>query len=115
MFQALCKRRNVRIKYERFAGALSAAAIYNVNRGEDYPIITAMDFVRDDEQQQELERKRSMRRVLNQLGMTRGDRKKLLKLRAKMIADLKARGNHDAEEMCRAVWPSLTPTEKDMG
>ncbi|MGB8990068.1 MAG: hypothetical protein WCC37_25955 [Candidatus Sulfotelmatobacter sp.] len=112
-FKGLGTRRVIAIKYQRFAGAQSAAATYNVNRGEESPIITAMDFVRDDEKQAEMERKRNMRRVLNQLGMTRGDRKKLLMLRAKMIADLKARGNRDAEEMCNEVWPSLKPTDKD--
>jgi hypothetical protein len=113
LFHALWKRRTVRLKYERFAAAQAAAATYNVNRGEDSPIITAMDFVRDDDAQQEVERKREMRRTLNQLGTIRGDRKKLLKMRSSMIASLKARGYYDAEEMCNEVWPSLKPTERD--
>ena len=50
MFSALCKRRNVKIKYERFANAQTAAAVYNVNRGKaDDPIVQPFDFVRDDE------------------------------------------------------------------
>ena len=57
MFQALCNRRNVRIKYERFANAQTAAAVYNVNRVKaDDPIISAMDFVRDEESSRKKER-----------------------------------------------------------
>jgi len=61
MFQALCIRRNVRIRYERFANALTAASIYNVNRAtEDTPIVSAFDFIReadpDREHTQEIKR-----------------------------------------------------------
>ncbi|MGA9135549.1 MAG: hypothetical protein WB384_26360, partial [Candidatus Sulfotelmatobacter sp.] len=40
MFQALCKRRNIRIKYERYANAQTAAAVYNTARTKaDDPMV----------------------------------------------------------------------------
>ncbi len=47
MFQALCKRRNIRIRYERYAHAMTASAVYNVNRANrDDRLLMPMDFVR---------------------------------------------------------------------
>jgi hypothetical protein len=58
MFLELCKRRNVRIKYDRYASAMTAAAVYNVNRGDkDDPTVSAFDFVRSAESAEKKERR----------------------------------------------------------
>ncbi len=115
MFQALCKRRNVRIKYNRYANAQTAAAVYNVNRSsEDAPIVTPMDFVRDDKDQRERNRIRELQRVIKQNigGLPSGlSREKILEIRAKQIENLKALGHADAEEIFDDCWPSLKPEE----
>ena len=49
MSNALCARRNIHFKYDRFAAGIVASAVYNVNRASaDSPMITAFDFVRDE-------------------------------------------------------------------
>ena len=46
MFFELRKRRVVYIRHIRYASAMSAAMVYNVNRPEDAEPLTAFDFVR---------------------------------------------------------------------
>jgi len=46
MFFELRKRRVVRIRHERYANAMTAAMVFNVNRGEEQEPLTAFDFVR---------------------------------------------------------------------
>jgi hypothetical protein len=109
MFQALCIRRNIRIKYDRFANAQTAAAVYNVNRGsEDAPIVTAFDFVRDvnPEREQEKRIKHLIRTVIGQLP-TGTPREKMLDIRTRTIASLLRQGREDAEELFDSCWPSL--------
>lgn len=117
MFKALCHRRNVKIKYERYANAQTAAAVYNVNRtSEDTPVVSAFDFVRSKESADEQERVREVRRVIMQAfsGLPAMDRTKVLGLRAKMIAKLKAKGQDDAEQIFDDCWPSLKPKEDEL-
>jgi sarcosine oxidase delta subunit len=110
MFQALCKRRNVQIKYDRFANAQTAAAVYNTNRSKaDDPIIQPFDFIRDAESAQKKERldaaKRHCRKVLNIPANT--SREKIMEIRGKAIKDLEAAGYSDAEQIFDSCWPHL--------
>jgi len=114
-FQALCKRRNIRIKYERYANALTTAAVYNSRRTKvDDPIVEAMDFVRDEKQALERESLRKARgyaqRAVGSLPMGT-PLEKVLEVRRKAIADLKASGRKDAEEIMNEMWPTLKPKE----
>ena len=111
MFLALWKRRNVAIKYERYANAQTAAAVYNVNRGsEDAPILHPMDWVRDDEAARKKEKrdkfKAYARKVIGGLPMTT-PMEKVVEVRAKAIKDLEAAGCKDAVTVMDSVWPHL--------
>ena len=113
-FRALCERRNIRLKYERFANAQTAAAVYNTARpSEEVPVISAFDFVREPEYAAERNRIREVRKVIMQAfgNLPAMDRKKVLELRAKMIAQLQAKGQDDAEQIFDDCWPSLKPKE----
>lgn len=117
MFQALCKRRNIRIKYERYAHAMTTSAVYNVNRhSQDDPVITAFDFIRDERSALKKEKQRQAKQYIKQaiggLPMTT-TREKFLEVRSKVIADLTASGHKDAEQLMNACWPSLEPTEEE--
>jgi hypothetical protein len=110
MFQALCKRRNVGIKYDRFANAQTAAAVYNVNRSSaEDPIVQPFDFIRDEEAAKKKERldaaKRHCRKVLNVPPST--TREKILDIRSKAIKDLETAGYPDAESIFDSCWPYL--------
>jgi hypothetical protein len=111
MFQALCNRRNVRIKYERFANAQTAAAVYNVNRVKaDDPIISAMDFVRDEESSRKKERldaaKRHCKKVLSNVPAAT-PLEKIMEIRSKAIKDLETSGYENADDIFNQCWPSL--------
>ena len=110
MLQALCKRRNIGIKYDRFANAMTAAAVYNVNRGKaDDPIWQPFDFIRDEESAQKKERldtaKHFCRKVLNVPATT--SREKIMEIRQKAIRDLIASGYENAEDIFDSCWPHL--------
>jgi hypothetical protein len=114
-FQALCKRRNTRIKYERYANALTASAVYNVNRhSDDTPAISAFDFIRDDASAEKADKLRKAKmfckKVIAGLGMS-ATKEKMVEVRAKAIVDLKASGYENAEEIFDGCWPSLRPQE----
>ena len=116
MFAALCKRRNVAIKYDRFANALTAAAVYNVNRStDDSPIITAFDFIRDADsahQREELERIKSAIRQSIGIHPAGTPREKFLEIRQRTIDLLKSQGRQDAEALFDECWPSLKPNKE---
>jgi hypothetical protein len=117
MFRALCKRRNIRLKYERYANAETAAAVYNCARvSEEQPVLTAFDFVREPEAAAEHDRIREVKKVIMQAfsDLPAMDRSKLLELRAKLIAKLKAKGQDDAEQLFDECWPSLKPKEDEI-
>lgn len=118
-FQALCKRRNVRIKYERYAHAITASAVYNTNRGSvDDPVIHAFDFIRDDDsvaQRAKLqEAKKYIKQVIGNMPMTT-TRATYLEKRAAMINDLKTAGHDSAEQLFDECWPTLKPTDAEKG
>ena len=95
MFLELCKRRNVGIKYDRYANALAAAAVYNVNRNsDDNSVVEPMDFVRSVEGAEKKElRLKAKRYVQAALTLPFGtSRAKWLEIRLKVIADLIAGG-----------------------
>jgi hypothetical protein len=117
MFKALCRRRNVGIRYNRYAAAMTASAVYNVNRGSpDAPILTAFDFIRPEEDAIRLQKIREteqyIKTVIGHLPMTT-PREKYLDVRRKVIIDLAASGNADAEELFDRVWPHLKPTPEE--
>jgi hypothetical protein len=114
MFQALCKRRNVRIKYERLANALTASVVANVNRSKaDDPIIQPFDFIRDGESAQKKERldaaKRHCKKVMNVPSGT--SREKIMEIRGRAIKDLEAAGYENAENIMDSCWPHLAKKE----
>ena len=118
MFAALCKRRNIRIKYERYANALTASAVYNANRhSEESPVVMPFDYIRDEESARKLERmregKRFIRKTIGGLPMTT-TRARFLEVRLKVIADLTSSKYENAEEMFNEIWPHLKPNEGDI-
>ncbi len=103
------------IRYQRFASALGAAAVYNVNRAStDDPIVTAFDFVRDEKSALRRERTREAKRhimqMIGQLPMTT-PLAKFHDTRRKVIADLLTGGVTNAEQLFDECWPSLKPKE----
>lgn len=118
MFQALCHRRNIRIKYERFANAQTAAAVYNTARtSEDQPVVTAFDFVRDEEQSARRERNLQARRFIRSVVMStpmNAGRNKFLEARANAIKKLKEGGFAEAEQVFNEMFPNLIPTEEEV-
>jgi hypothetical protein len=117
MFLELCKRRNVGIKYQRYASAMTAAAIYNVNRGSaDDPVVEAFDFLRSAEaterREMRLKAKKFVKDALGGLpfGTTRA---KFLETRLKVLADLRASGHDDAEQIVDECFPSLKPKDDE--
>jgi hypothetical protein len=116
MFQALCMRRNVSIRYDRYANALTASAVYNsVRSSEDAPVVSAFDFIRDERSARKIEQRRQAKQFIKQviggLPMTT-TREKFLEVRSKVINDLTASGHKDAEQLMNECWP-LTPSEKE--
>lgn len=113
MFTALCNRRNIRLKHERYSNALTAAAVYNVNRATtDVPMISAFDFVRDAEsskaRSEEMVLKRQIKDAIDTLPCNT-PREAMLDIRRKIVDKLKGIGRTDAEELWADVWPSLVP------
>jgi hypothetical protein len=116
-YKELAKRRNVAIKYDRYANALTASAVYNTNcTTEDSPVIAAFDFIRDGAESAKREKLREAKRYIQQviggLPMTT-PRSKFLDVRRKAIADLAASGHNNAEAIFDSVWPHLKPTEEE--
>lgn len=115
MFGALCKRRNIRLKHERFANALTASAVYNVHRsGKDDPMVTAFDFVRDAKQSEAHSQTQLLRRqIKDAVGRLPSDtpRAKCLQIRENIITELVALGRADASELWAECWPDLVPHE----
>jgi hypothetical protein len=115
MFNALCARRNIHFKHDRFANALTAAAVYNVNRASaDAPVISAFDFIRDEKDSEAKAETQKIKAVIQQVvGLLPHDtpKEKLHEVRRKTIASLKAQGRQDAEQLFDSCWPSLRPKE----
>jgi hypothetical protein len=110
-FNALTKRRNVRFKHERFANALTAAAVYNVNRtSAETPTISAWDFIRTVDPAQE-QRDGIKKMILKVVGDLPCDtpRAKLLELRAKVVNSLTAQGCKNGAGIWAECWPALVP------
>ncbi len=111
MFLALAARRNIRLRYERFAGAQAAAALYNVHRAKaSDPAVTAFDFVLEEDEAERRERDARFRaylaKALGRLPLGT-PREKVLEVRRKAIADLAASGCEDAEAFVDAIFPHL--------
>ncbi len=115
-FQALCKRRNLKFKMDRYAAAIPASAIYNVNRAStDAPLIEPMDFVREPDpyREQSSEIKKAIRHSLRQLlampckGQRPVSLEQLQDVRTRFINNLKAQGRDDAEALFDECMPSL--------
>jgi hypothetical protein len=112
MFQALCKRRNIRIKYERYAHAMTASAVYNTSRTSDeQPAIRPFDFVMTEEQAVKKDRALKARQFCRKAMRIPPNTplEKVLEIRAKAIVDLRNNGYADAEEIFNEVWPTLKP------
>jgi len=96
---------------------MTAAAVYNVNRGStDDAVVTAFDFVRPEEDAIRLEKvregKRYIKKVIGGLPMTT-PRSKFVEVRRKVIADLQASGYKDPEALFDEVWPHLKPNAEE--
>ena len=107
------------IRYDRYAAAIAASAVYNCNRAsEDSPVVHPFDFIRDEESAKKLEKvregKRYIKKVVGGLPMTT-PRSKFLEIRRKAIADLTASKFENAEAMFDEVWPHLKPTKEESG
>jgi len=117
MFNALCRRKRIRYKYERLAHALTASAVYNCNRAsKDSPVIQPFDFVREVDKAEE-ERMAIVAIIRKAIGeaAAKAPREKLLRIRMNVIASLAKRGRTDGEAIFNEVWPTLKPTEADNG
>jgi hypothetical protein len=116
-FNALCKRRNIKIRYERYANAITASAIYNCNCPDrDTPLVTAFDFVRDEKDTEKREKLLKAKRFVKDTlgGLPFGiERAKFLEMRFKVIADLVASGYDDAEQIVDECFPTLNPKENE--
>lgn len=109
MFNALCTRRNIRFKYDRYAAGMVAASVYNTNRiSADSPMITAFDFIRepDPDRDERQKIKALIQQVIGQLP-SNTPKDKLRDIRNRTIASLKSQGRTDAETLFDAVWPSM--------
>lgn len=117
MFGALCNRRNIRLKHERFANAQTAAAVYNVNRvSNQTPLMTAYDFVRDEAASKARAEMLAIKAGIKQaVGCAKWDtpREKFLAMRLRIIKQLEAQGRIDAKELWAECWPDLVPTEEE--
>jgi hypothetical protein len=94
---------------DRYAAAIVASAIYNVNRSSaDSPLIEPIDFVRvsDPQREQTTEIKRVLKSVIGQMP-TGTSRDKYLEVKERVIASLTAQGRKDARELFDEAWPSL--------
>jgi hypothetical protein len=115
MFRALCNRRNIRLKHERFANAQTAAAVYNVGRtSAEMPMLTGFDFVRDEEASKKRSEVLAIKASIKQsVGRMPVDtpRAAFLTMRTRMIDFLTAQGRTDAKELWAECWPELVPTE----
>ena len=117
MFNALCKRKRIRYKYERLAHALTASAVYNCNRAsKDSPIIQPFDFVRETDvaTEETMAIKAIIRKAIAEAAVDT-PRATLLKIREKVIKSVNQRGRTDGEKLFNDVWPTLKPTDKDNG
>jgi hypothetical protein len=108
MFRALCQRKRIRYRYERLAHAITAAAVYNVNRTKDTPVFQPVDFVVGKTRaQEELEEiKKIIRTAISAVPAT-ATREMLLKTKANIIKSLNDRGRTDSEKVFDECWPSL--------
>jgi hypothetical protein len=109
MFTALCKRRNIHFKYERYANAITASAVYNCNRSSaDAQILTAYDFVKEDspEREQTEKIKRLIKEVVGHMPADT-TRERLLEVKGRSIASLNEQGRTDAAELWQECWPNL--------
>jgi len=115
MFNALCKRRNIHFKYDRFAAGMICSAVYNVNRaGADTPMLSAFDFIREEKDTAAKEETRKIKALIKQVvGQLPSDtpKDKLNVIRSRTIASLKSQGRQDAEELFDSCWPTLKPKE----
>ena len=108
-FNALCKRRNARLRHDRFASAITASAVYNVNRSSaDAPLVEPIDFIcpkpEADEQTQQI--KKLFKEVIAALPQST-PAAKYKEIRDRSIADLEAQGRMDARELFNECWPTL--------
>jgi hypothetical protein len=112
-FQALCKRRNIRFKYERFTAAIVASAIYNVNRpSADAPLVQPFDFIREADP--ELEQTNNIKQMIKQAvgNLPEGtSTEQYQEVRVRTIASLESQGRKDATQLFDECWPSLKPKE----
>lgn len=113
MFTALCKRRNIKMKHERFANGLTAAAVYNVSRTRpESETVTAYDFIRDEKDSEARAQRQTLKRQIKEavgrlpLNATRAQ---CLKVRESIIAGMVALGRTDAAELWSECWPDLMP------
>jgi hypothetical protein len=117
MLYELGRRRNIRIRLDRYANAQTAAAVYNTLRKKDEdPVATGMDFVRTPEQQAKrdrmLEAKGFIRSAI--MGVPRmAPRGAYLKARKNVIGKLLSAGHADAERLFDEMCPHLRPTEEE--
>jgi hypothetical protein len=108
MFHALCQRKRIRYKYERLAHAMTASAVYNVNRAKDSPVIHPMDFVVEKtREQEELDEIKKVIRTAIAAVPKGTTREMLLKTKANVIKSLNARGRTDSEKIFNECWPTL--------
>ena len=116
MFRALCERRNVRLKHDRYANAITAAAVYNVHRvGEATPMVEPFDFVRDAKScELRAKRQEAKAKIMQAVGImpTNTTREKFMEIRERVVAGLTAEGRTDAAELWAECWPSLVPEGK---
>jgi len=115
MFLALGKRRVIGQRYERYAHALTASAVYNTSRTkQDDPMVEPFDFVMTDEQSDAKARKARftvfVKKAIGSMPMSTS-MEKLLEVRSKVIKDLGVAGCEEPEKFFDSIWPHLKPKE----
>jgi hypothetical protein len=110
-FRALRMRQKQEFTNARYLAAITAAAVYNVNRSSaDSPIIDPIDFIRevDPLEANTNDIKKAIKQAIGSIppGTTR---EKVMEIRSNTIASLTEQGRDDAEELFDSQWPSLAP------
>lgn len=116
MFSALCRRRNVRIRYERYAHALTASAVYNTSAGKH--VANPMDWIREGAAAKRYDERMKIKEFISGVISRMPPQttfEQLLEVKRKALIDIVNTGvvdHEEAERMFDAIWPTLKAKEE---